>query len=1646
MDNIQTLLDIINDTPKDRVVSASRTNLFGEKDDDRIIVEYNLGQDQDYVCACYPQDVLNGIISDDIPTKVILDELFSEVESNINKIKAQLHDSSESAMNGTVDLKQQEEEMQQKLETIEQLKKQLQYGSTNLDNKKELLENIVALTNQIRAMSTQVQNAKQQQDNLLNELSQEEKQSLLTSHQQVSDFLRELKQRYARIRKESEDCSNKLQSIQTKHTELVTQMATDKQAQKEVSDTQIQQLKDCNSELTALQQKNQDLSSQLVTLTQQVQTLTEQEGTISKESNENKTQLNVTLAENTKLLTQIEELNTTIQTTKVQTETAINELKKQHAEELSAQLQQYEQQLNEQKQTLNTQYEQQLKEQQTRCNQDLDVKQVEINKYVKELQEEKQLCQEQIKVKQELLQTLEQQQETIKKTHEEALTKQTTDYEAQVQRLKEDHKQELQAYESTCTTNVQQTQSQQTEKHEKELASLQASHRQELDSLTKSHQTALKSEQDKYEEIKQLLDDTQTKHQQELNQKQQQHTTLEQELTKLRETHMKEIQKQTKESQLELDNARKEYQQLARSLEAEHSQKLTSEQQKLQEQKQVCEDKILELQTKLEKLEKAFAQLHHVYKYEPSQKSSIEDNEFESMEEARDTNSKLYIKSTIEDVSKLPAIFRMVNRNTPAPIPTQPEQRFLSILKSALAVTRLLTRNPLSLRLAALSQEDFDLVFQNKDKSFVQYYDQYKYIFQALSYVQVPFLLTTTNAKDVCMIVGSKGTIPAEHTNALRKIIGDDRYVKFLQEVCKDSTGEQPVVHVETMLVTLVEAMNLLQNQSDAQREETEPLYSFAGWIVRETIKKNQDRIDMENVLFQHHRKQLAEYHKNNAIFTFVKIRSDSIAINKRFKVNMDVNDQVLQVDYSNYEGPYYDKQGEKEITDEKQRVLHPVYTDHFVFGPFTKIFRPHETNKDIAQDPNFQTLLLRLQRLKPVVIIGYGASGSGKTSTLINLKTIRNKRTINEPGVLVHLINKAGADKIFTKIDVSMVELFYDVKADIKQEEDQKTKQETKDEKSTIRKPLYQATKPFTTSTKASTTPSKDDKSKSASSSSTPQDEQPGTSKGKSKLKILPQQPNDIYQPQGFKYSDTNATWMIDGLNDEKSASAYGITKTTAVGDYIVSLMEGRRLIKATTNNPVSSRSHVMVFVKCTNDKGQSTYLIVCDFAGVENEFDCLNEDVINQFLNMKSSDGKLFYENELSKASTKKTPMLEPQDWEDVRKKLTVPQIENTITFLTTVTPAKFFGSPHFNNAKTILNILTGYKYQPIDPTWGERDARKERAEREQNDDLQNHLNLLRISKTKEKPLIIQLQGSLEYEKAMIERKKIAEQICKDRVKEGVFINDSLLELRVFMTWFMKNMAHGAPPFVDMCLPMQCNPYMNQCFGGMDDSTSQSTKAPSSVIVDQMKSKICNSKTTMCLDFSHTTFVLFNVINLSTNANNPPPTQYTDLSGLMQEYNRLKNLSLYDARLLNDPVNFLTNERRVRQIFIDDIRGRQTIQTYSPSTKARIYELIDKVQQSASNENDIEVQLVYLQQLIEYCTNVNAVSTIGTMEFTDMIAKYGVNRTVCNLRTTDETSSIATTPENERDNLLAALRKQREELSDFMYTYFKKSVYKQE
>jgi hypothetical protein len=263
--------------------------------------------------------------------------------------------------------------------------------------------------------------------------------------------------------------------------------------------------------------------------------------------------------------------------------------------------------------------------------------------------------------------------------------------------------------------------------------------------------------------------------------------------------------------------------------------------------------------------------------------------------------------------------------------------------------------------------------------------------------------------------------------------------------------------------------------------------------------------------------------------------------------------------DYSINYSDYYDINEENKIIN---AIKVKKYDYEYLLGPFTKVFGSDKdiTNKFISN--NMIEVINKLRLGKPVFIMGYGASGAGKTSSLIYF----NKK--NEDGILINLCNILATTDQYLTIDVCTYEFYQD---------DQNTSE---------------------ISIKTRRVPPK------------------GTRKY---IKFNYNNAVETFT-MSEEYKHTNL--FVDRVDKNLEETTFGTS--TTLGQFVIHLIDKDRYVKATTNNPNSSRSHTIIVIKFFKDNKSGPILIIGDFAGVENEFACENFNVLSAFSNIKSDNDK--------------------------------------------------------------------------------------------------------------------------------------------------------------------------------------------------------------------------------------------------------------------------------------------------------------------------------------------------------------------------------------------------------------------------------------
>jgi len=347
-------------------------------------------------------------------------------------------------------------------------------------------------------------------------------------------------------------------------------------------------------------------------------------------------------------------------------------------------------------------------------------------------------------------------------------------------------------------------------------------------------------------------------------------------------------------------------------------------------------------------------------------------------------------------------------------------------------------------------------------------------------------------------------------------------------------------------------------------------------------------------------------------IITFLKLTNrdlDANTYNKRFNIlvnkhnvgekNKDERTNMLLVKYNDDNFPYYnfedvsklnsalkgiasnkkDPNAKRfDITGDNLKVL--SYKTTYLFGKFNKLFLPALNNLDIAEEMD----VVKRQAIsgKPVFLLGYGASGAGKTSSLIYFN--KGKTDIERQGILIHLCN-IFAQSGYVDLEVTSKEF-------------------------------------FTAAEKLDNTVCAGDNTIKAPTNCITQVFKYAFSQGEFSLE------------ENYNYTNKHAYRSERKSKDNpEGKNTNPFEKGASLGETMIYLIDTDRFVKATTNNPNSSRSHILVFVKLTKPGAEPVNLIVGDFAGVENKFQCEKPDVISKFLNIKRDDGsgKPYYSSEV-------------------------------------------------------------------------------------------------------------------------------------------------------------------------------------------------------------------------------------------------------------------------------------------------------------------------------------------------------------------------------------------------------------------------------
>lgn len=359
---------------------------------------------------------------------------------------------------------------------------------------------------------------------------------------------------------------------------------------------------------------------------------------------------------------------------------------------------------------------------------------------------------------------------------------------------------------------------------------------------------------------------------------------------------------------------------------------------------------------------------------------------------------------------------------------------------------------------------------------------------------------------------------------------------------------------------------------------------------------------------------ELIKLRSARSIITYTKVRNN-VGVddyNRRFNVLVNKEKDLLVVQVNEDDEPYYQKSDKNEnmlsIVKENLPLNVEVKSEYgayidfpylndnttalkqydrsYVFGKFNKVFLPDEDNQKIAyqMDALVQSLLSK----KIVFLIGYGASGAGKTSTLIYFNDKNNKVDLRKNnGVFIHLCDLL-ASKGFNHLLLWSKEFYVD--------------------------PVEN---PINDISNDSIVPTVD---------SSPSENECYVFKKQGEFRFVGKQQlsdartREDVAGQDVKHSNKH---RYRSKGEEFSIFKQG----TPLGEVVVHLVDKDRFVKATTNNPNSSRSHTIIFVELYDDTDTPARIAIGDFAGVENVFMCDELFIKQRFATVKRQGTDEYY-----------------------------------------------------------------------------------------------------------------------------------------------------------------------------------------------------------------------------------------------------------------------------------------------------------------------------------------------------------------------------------------------------------------------------------
>lgn len=226
---------------------------------------------------------------------------------------------------------------------------------------------------------------------------------------------------------------------------------------------------------------------------------------------------------------------------------------------------------------------------------------------------------------------------------------------------------------------------------------------------------------------------------------------------------------------------------------------------------------------------------------------------------------------------------------------------------------------------------------------------------------------------------------------------------------------------------------------------------------------------------------------------------------------------------------------------------------------------------------------------------------------------------------------------------------------------------------------------------------------------------------------------------------------------------------------------------------------------------------------------------------------------------------------------------------------------------------------------------------------------------------------------------------QVCEIRRNEGVMINNSLSDIRETIKSILieknKSSINISPTFIDACLSNYC--INDNCFPLKSDNKIVSS---GSEIFNKIKEELGSS-----FKLEDLIICVFCVVNLSRNANNPPPIPYIDINNIWYELNHNNTIDLFNinSRFYKESFKLINKMNE----FKDKIKEFLQTDIY-----INFNEIISKIgDQSNLSVEEMESDKLKIILCLDEIDKINAASTIGTLQYIDTLSKFNTTKIIC-------------------------------------------------